>query len=97
VGFASCVEDCDRSIAIELDFEDPIWRSKGVFALSAIIGGTKSGKVFFGIWRVSQRKAIMLAVNISKLVQHPALAAKRKKFCMTNPDRYQTPPTFVGR
>jgi len=46
----------------------------------------------------SQRKAIMLAVNISKLVRHPALVAKREKCCMTNPDGwYQTPPTFVAR
>ena len=41
---------------------------------------------------------MILAVNISKLVRHLALVAKREKCCMTNPDgRYQTPPTFVAR
>jgi hypothetical protein len=52
--------------------------SKGVFALSAIIGGTKAGKVFFGIGKGGQRKAGMLAANLSKLFRHLALVAKRK-------------------
>jgi hypothetical protein len=52
--------------------------SKGAFALSAIIGGTNVGKFFFGIEKGSQRKAMMSAVKISKLVRQPALVAKRK-------------------
>ena len=95
---AGRIEDRDRPVTIEPISKIQSGESKGVFALSAIIGGTKSGKVLLGIWRVSQRKAIMLVLNISELVRHPALLAKRKKCCVTNPDVwYQTAPTFVAR
>jgi hypothetical protein len=67
VRFASGIEDGDRPVTVELDFKDPIRRIKRSL-LSAIIGGTKAGK-------------IVLVIQLKLTAENGGSTARLAAFC----------------
>jgi hypothetical protein len=63
MSFTGSIENRDRPVTIELDFKYPVWRIKRRFALSAIIGPTNSGKIFFGMLTEASRQEDRISVK----------------------------------
>jgi hypothetical protein len=51
------VEDGNSAVAVQLDFKNESGESNGDLALSAIMGGTNSGKVFLRMLTEASRQA----------------------------------------
>ena len=66
-----CVEDGNGTISVQLDFKNEVrGTSNGDLALSAIIGGTNSGKAFSGMLTGISRQEYSWLVKLKRLTSY---------------------------